>query len=102
MILTPSIIDELGDQLRDANEIIEKVDLSALNRLIDHKPEDMTATVEAGMKLSEFQDAIRHGRQWLPLDPPDSENLSISELISPFLNSTKLLIIMKSNSGEIK
>ncbi len=82
MILTPSIIDELGDQLRDANEIIEKVDLSALNRLIDHKPEDMTATVEAGMKLSEFQDAIRHGRQWLPLDPPDSENLSISELIS--------------------
>ena len=82
MILTPSVIDELGGQLRDADEIIEKVDLSALNRLIEHKPQDMTATVEAGMKLSEFQDAIRPGGQWLPLDPPDSESLSISELIS--------------------
>ena len=82
MILFPSSKEELGKQLREADVLIDEIDLSELNQLIDHTPDDMTATVEAGMKLSDFQDVIRTGGQWLPIDPPDPEALSISELIS--------------------
>ena len=82
MILFPSSKEELGNQLREADVLIDEIDLSELNQLIDHTPDDMTATVEAGMKLSDFQKAIRAGGQWLPIDPPNPEALSISELIS--------------------
>ena len=82
MILFPSSKEELGAQLREADVLIDEIDLSELNQLIDHTPDDMTATVEAGMKLSDFQDVIRIGGQWLPVDPPNPEALSISELIS--------------------
>ena len=82
MILFPSSKEELGAQLREADVLIDEIDLSELNQLIDHTPDDMTATVESGMKLSDFQDVIRIGGQWLPVDPPNPEALSISELIS--------------------
>jgi FAD/FMN-containing dehydrogenase len=82
MILSPSSKEELGAQLREADVLIDEIDLSELNQLIDHTPDDMTATVEAGMKLSDFQDVIRIGGQWLPVDPPNPEALSISKLIS--------------------
>ena len=81
MILFPSSKEELGAQLREADVLIDEIDLSKINQLIDHTPDDMTATVEAGMKLSDFQDVIRIGGQWLPVDPPNPEALTISELI---------------------
>ena len=59
MILFPSSKEELGAQLREADVLIDEIDLSKLNQLIDHTPDDMTATVEAGMKLSDFQDVVR-------------------------------------------
>jgi len=82
MIISPSTKEELGSLLREAKEPIDKIDLSGLNQLIDHTPDDMTATVEAGMKLSQFQDIIREKGQWLPVDPPNPETLSIGKLIS--------------------
>jgi glycolate oxidase FAD binding subunit len=39
-----------------------------LNRLIHHEPGDMVATVQAGMELGAFQEAIGARGQWLPLD----------------------------------
>src|SRR4051812_2158491 len=39
-----------------------------LNALVHHEPGDMVATVQAGMTLGEFQDALAQNGQWLPLD----------------------------------
>ena len=58
------------------------IDLSGLNRIVEHTPEDMTVTVEAGLTLAALQAALgRHG-QWLPIDPPHAERLTIGQLLS--------------------
>src|SRR5262245_48723211 len=55
MILRPSNKDELVQALRalaqqsDRVARIERVDLSALARLVEHTPQDLTVTVEAGL-----------------------------------------------------
>lgn len=40
-----------------------------LNRLVDHAIEDMTVTVEAGMRFADLQLLLAKHRQWLPLNP---------------------------------
>ena len=45
-----------------------------------HVPEDMTATVEAGMTLGDLQAALAKARQWLPLDPPNP-GLTLREIL---------------------
>lgn len=42
--------------------------LAAMDRLIDYQPDDMTVTVEAGMKLDQLRRLLTERRQWLPLD----------------------------------
>lgn len=44
--------------------------LDRMRRVIDYSPPDLTATVEAGLTLSEFNAMTMRERQWLPLDPP--------------------------------
>ena len=58
MILKPASVEELAELLANANargEKISSVSLAALNRLLEHTAEDMTATVEAGVTLAELQ-----------------------------------------------
>ena len=62
-------------------ERIERVDLTSLNRLLEHKAEDMTATAQAGMTLAELQRQLRGRGQWLPIDPPVADGLSIAALL---------------------
>jgi glycolate oxidase FAD binding subunit len=45
------------------------ISIQKLNRLIDHAVEDMTVTVEAGMRFADLQLLLAKHRQWLPLDP---------------------------------
>jgi FAD/FMN-containing dehydrogenase len=56
-------------------------DLSLLNKMVEYSPEDMTATVQAGMLLDDFQALIGVRGQWLPLDPPAVRNWTMSDLI---------------------
>jgi glycolate oxidase FAD binding subunit len=44
------------------------VSTSRLNRLIAHRHGDLTATVQAGMKLRDLNAALSGERQWLPID----------------------------------
>src|SRR2546430_13835033 len=85
MILQPTDAEKLTISLASAHKRGEKiscVDLSALNRLLEHKAEDMTATVQAGMSLADLQKELaRHG-QWLPIDPPNPERLSLGALLA--------------------
>lgn len=61
---------------------IERVDLEAIRGIVEHHPEDMTASVEAGMMLGAFQEQLRGSGQWLPIDPPGAETLSIGDLLA--------------------
>lgn len=41
-----------------------------LERVVEHEPADLTATVEAGITMDSFQAALGARGQWLSLDPP--------------------------------
>jgi len=80
----PANKDEVAVALRAANEKRTKagaLDLSALDRVLQHTPEDMTVTVEAGITLGRLQAALAERGQWLPMDPPNSEGLTIATLL---------------------
>ncbi|MEK7700920.1 MAG: FAD-binding oxidoreductase, partial [candidate division NC10 bacterium] len=58
------------------------VGLSRLNRLVEHEPGDLTATVEAGVTVEALQAALRSRGQWLSLDPPDAERATVGGVLS--------------------
>lgn len=57
----------LGSPPRDVGLVLGT---KRLNRLLEHEPGDMTATVQAGMTLDALQEALGQRGQWLSLDPP--------------------------------
>ncbi len=90
----PVNLNELSDLLSCAarkGERIGEVDLSAFNRILEHRPEDMTVTVEAGMTLGALQTELRKRGQWLPIDPPHPETLTVGSLLSDDLNGPRRL-----------
>lgn len=92
MVLRPETADDLRRLLASAaarHQKVEAVDLSALNQIVEHVPEDMTATVQAGATLRQFQDALRHQRQWLPLDPAFPARTTIGRLLAYNLNGPR-------------
>src|SRR5690349_7479175 len=76
--LTHSSAERLGTVIRGGGTKLSwvrppaAVDLvintSRLNRLIAHRHGDLTATVQAGMKLGDLNAALSGERQWLPID----------------------------------
>ncbi|HUF91065.1 MAG TPA: FAD-binding oxidoreductase [Candidatus Limnocylindria bacterium] len=56
--------------------------LSRMNRLLEHEPGDLTATVEAGMTFAALQAALRAKGQWLSLDPPQPERATVGGVIA--------------------
>jgi FAD/FMN-containing dehydrogenase len=85
VILKPTNAKELSRGLAHAFALGEKVegaDLRALNRVVEYTPEDMTVTVEAGITLAALQAALVKGGQWLPLDPPNPDALTVEALLA--------------------
>src|SRR3990170_1732798 len=56
--------------------------LSRLNAVVEHEPADLTATVQAGMTLSELQGRLGGSGQLLPLDPPGGERATIGGILA--------------------
>jgi len=56
--------------------------LRRLGRLLEHEPGDLTATVEAGMTVEEFQTALRSRGQWVSLDPADADRATIGGVLA--------------------
>ena len=55
---------------------------SRLNRVLEYEPADLTVIVEGGISLGVLQSELaRHG-QFLPLDPPESENATIGGILA--------------------
>jgi glycolate oxidase FAD binding subunit len=79
-----SSADELASQMREAcrlGERVTRMDLSGLNGVTRYTPEDMTVTVSGGCTLAALQAHLAGEGQWLPLDPPSPETLSVADLI---------------------
>jgi FAD/FMN-containing dehydrogenase len=85
MTLNPNSIQELSQMLKNAHDLgakVESCQIEKINAVVDYTPEDMTATVEAGMRLADFQGHLRSHGQWLPIDPPNADRLSVGELLA--------------------
>jgi FAD/FMN-containing dehydrogenase len=84
-MLKPESVEDLQAILRTAhgeNRRVEALDLSGLNRLVNHSPEDMTAKVMSGMSLKAFQEAVGEAGQGLPCDPPPFRDWSVGEVLA--------------------
>jgi len=56
--------------------------LKDMNRVWHYEPDDLTVTVEPGMKFGDFQHFVgRHGL-WLPLDPPGGARASLGGIVA--------------------
>jgi FAD/FMN-containing dehydrogenase len=85
MNLAPASLRDLSRGLAHAfalGEKVEDVDLRALNRVVEYVPEDMTVSVEAGVTVAELQRELAKARQWLPVDPPNPDRLTIESLLA--------------------
>jgi FAD/FMN-containing dehydrogenase len=92
MTLRPANINELRAALVKANAAgarVELVDFSETARQCEHAPEDMTCTVEAGMTLAAFQAELAKAGQWLPIDPPNPERVTIGALLDQNLSGPR-------------
>src|SRR5437867_12698722 len=82
MVLTASNPHEVVQGISMAAGRITGFDLQGMNRVLQYTPEDMTVTVEAGSTLADLQSRLAEHRQWLPIDPPHAEKLTIGALLA--------------------
>jgi glycolate oxidase FAD binding subunit len=55
---------------------------SRLNRLLQYEPNDLTVSVEAGMKWSALLDLLSANNQTVPLDPPYANDATVGGVVS--------------------
>jgi glycolate oxidase FAD binding subunit len=65
--------------------------LQRLDRIVDYQPTDMTVSVEAGMPLARLQQVLGEHNQWLPVDPPWPERMTVGGLIAMNLSGPSRL-----------
>ena len=58
------------------------VSTRALNHVLAHEAGDMTVTVEAGVTVPALNEVLGSAGQWLPVDPPRAEQLTVGGLIA--------------------
>ena len=88
MTIKPGSIPELQELLPQSQRV-DEVSLEAVAEFVEHVPEDMTATVQAGMSLADFQKRLAASGQWLPVDPPHPEAVTIGDLLGYNLNGPR-------------
>ena len=69
----------LGNPLRAYDLAVET---TGLNKVVSHDYADLTATVEAGVTVSKFQDTLAHHRQFLAIDPPLPDQATIGGVLA--------------------
>jgi glycolate oxidase FAD binding subunit len=58
------------------------LDLSRLNRVVAYEPADMTATVQAGIRLTDLQQRLGAADQFWPLDPPLADRATVGGIVA--------------------
>jgi glycolate oxidase FAD binding subunit len=62
------------------------LDLSRLNRLLEHEPADMTATAQAGIRMADLQRHLGPSGQFLALDPPLVQGATLGGILAANLS----------------
>lgn len=60
----------------------ESISTTALNRVLQYEPHDLTISVEAGLAWSELTRLLAEHRQMVPLDPPFADHSTVGGVIS--------------------
>ena len=68
------------------------VGLARFNRVIDHEPADLTATIQGGALLQEVQVHLGRQRQFLPLDPPLAARATIGGILAANASGPRRLL----------
>ena len=58
------------------------VSTTALNRVLEYEPRDLTISVQAGMRWRDLTRMLAEHRQMVPLDPPFAENATVGGVIA--------------------
>ena len=58
------------------------VSLARLNRVVNYEPADLTVSVEAGVRLADFERQLAADRLFLPLDPPYAREGTIGGILA--------------------
>src|SRR5687767_1191119 len=85
MTLTASSVADVTAALLSASARAEKIstfDVRAMREVLEYTPEDMTVSVEAGITLAQLQARLAEHNQWLPIDPPGANTLTIGALLA--------------------
>ena len=85
MTLRPATLSDLSRLLAEAHAArcpITAVDLAALAAVREYTPEDMTITAEGGLTLAALQSTLAAHGQWLPIDPPHPDRVTLRQLLS--------------------
>ncbi len=76
----------IGNPPRQVDVVIE---LSRMNRLVEHDDANLTATVEAGMTLADVQQSVARRKQFLAFDPPFAGRATVGGVIATNLNGPR-------------
>ena len=60
----------------------EEITTAGLARVLQYEPNDLTVSVEAGTRWTEFKRLLAEHRQMVPLDPPFAENATVGGVIA--------------------
>ena len=102
--VAPSSLIELSELLQDCGSAKKTVELGGnftkramageiaeagivlstrqMNHVIAYEPKDLTISVEAGMSFRQLRETLAANGQFLPLDPPFSENATIGGIVA--------------------
>jgi len=67
------------------------VDLRGMNQVIEHDPENLTVTVQAGCTLATLRAILMEAGQWLPLEAPDPARCTIGGMLAANLSGPRRL-----------
>jgi len=100
-LISPTNAQELADALKSATKTIQLggafskdaaggpiapaetvITTSAMKRVLQYEPKDLTISVEAGLPYAELTKLIAENRQMIPLDPPYSATATIGGVIA--------------------
>jgi glycolate oxidase FAD binding subunit len=71
--------------------------LNRLNRVVEHDDANLTATVEAGIRLTELQAIVARQKQFLPFDVPNASQATVGGTLAANLNGPR-----RSSYGSVR
>ncbi len=78
----------LGRPPRRADVILRT---TALHRILEYEPADLTVTVEAGMRLADLQAELGKNGQWLAIDPPVAGDATVGGVVATGVSGPRRL-----------